>query len=90
MNQSILTKIEVSINDQIISQEHLLGYHERAGNLLKALLDTDLRHYSHERIRLCLWVLSSILRNARDLNEVLLSTSFKTASHLEMPWRSIK
>lgn len=84
MNQSILTAVQFSINDQIISQEHLLEHHERAGNLLKALLDANLRHYSHERIRLCLWVLSSILRNARDLNEVLLSASFKTASHMEV------
>lgn len=90
MKQSILTEVQVSINDQIISQEHLLEYHERAGNLLKALLDADLRHYSHERIRLCLWVLSNILRSARDLNEVLLSASFKTVSHMEIPRRSIE
>ena len=83
MNQSTLSEYLMFINHQIISQEKLLEYHQKAHSILEVLLTANLNSYSALTLHSCLWEISDIIGQAKELNESLLNTLLKIVKLVE-------
>jgi hypothetical protein len=83
MNQNSLSEYEMFINHQILWQEKLLEYHQKAHSILEVLLASNLTRYSALTLHSCLWQISDTLAQAKAINESLLDTLLKILKLLE-------
>jgi hypothetical protein len=61
MNQNILTECGLFINNQIILQERLFDYHQKAYSTLDKLFTSNLKGYSAPLLHLYIWETRDII-----------------------------
>lgn len=74
MSQNILTECALFINNQIILQERLFDYHQKAYSTLDKLFTTNLKGYSAPLLHLYIWEVKDIIAQAKELNLSMLNT----------------
>ncbi|MBP9727546.1 MAG: hypothetical protein KBD83_08820 [Gammaproteobacteria bacterium] len=83
MNQNILTECAMFINNQIILQERLFDYHQKAYSTLDKLFSVNLKGYSAPLLHLYIWEAKDVIAQAKELNLSMLNTLFSIAKFIE-------
>ena len=74
MNQNILTECGLFINNQIVLQERLFDYHQKAYLTLDKLFTSNLKGYSAPLLHLYIWETRDTMMRAKELNLSMLNS----------------
>lgn len=77
MDQNRLPDCLSFIKHKIISQELLLEYHSKVDAMVEMIMSQDLIDYPMEKLHNYLWVISDLVKKAKQLNEELLNAMLR-------------